>query len=112
MKTKKTLVLVLCMLLCVFTLTGCKKSPIQGSWVDEKGNVYTFSKKMTFTINTGDEVLFGGTFVVDKEKGTVVFSVVAPEGGTTEITGTYDLSVKRTLKLTGSDGSVSTLTRQ
>ncbi|MBQ9988784.1 MAG: hypothetical protein IJP30_03515 [Clostridia bacterium] len=112
MKNKKVVALVLCLLLCVLPLTGCKKSPIQGDWADSAGNIYSFTSDMTFTINTGDEILFGGTFEVDEEAGTVTFTVDVPMGEAVQMTAKYDTSVKKTLTLTSvTDGSVSTLTR-
>ena len=53
----KKMAVALSSLLCLFLFAGCGKStPIQGTWMDDAGNVYRFEKDLTFSIDTGDEI--------------------------------------------------------
>jgi hypothetical protein len=106
----KKLIVLLVALLCLIALTGCQKNAIQGTWTDEHGIKYTFNGDNTFTIDTGNDVVVGGTFTITQGSDLVVFTINTPQGQPVISQSTYVLDNKaKTLTFHGSDGSTTLL---
>jgi len=106
----KKLAVILAMILCLFALTGCKKSAIQGTWKDDQGNEFNFNKDMTFTIDIGNDIAVGGSFAIAQNSDQVLFTIQVPEGTTIESRATFVLDDKaNTLTFKGEDGTTTVL---
>ncbi len=114
----KKLTVFLAVLLCMFALTGCKKSAIEGTWVDASGTTYTFDKNMSFAINVSPDVVVGGTFSIvkdanKKDTNVIVFTMNVASGQPVTSQATFTIDSKtNTLTFVGTDGLTTVLTKK
>lgn len=109
----KKLAIICALVLCLFALAGCKKSPIQGTWADEDGVVYTFNSDMEFFIDIGNDIAVGGTFAIEEDSDQVVFTMSIPDGQPVVEKATFTIDDEAdTLTFVGADGTTTVLYKQ
>ena len=111
----KKVTVLLAVILCMFALTGCKKSVIEGKWLDASGTTYTFNSDMTYAINVSADVVVGGSFSIlkdanKKDTNQIVFTLNVPSGQpiVSQATFTIDSNAKM-LTFVGTDGTTTLL---
>ncbi len=105
--------LALAVLLCALWMAGCAPaSVVEGKWADAAGNTYTFTSKGTYTIDTGDDIVVGGTYTINQEASTIETTLTVTPGNTVTkgASFAYDKDQK-TLTLTEQDGTQTVLTK-